>query len=190
VSEAERRKWETRYQAQGATSREPSALITALDDVLPRQGHALDLAGGSGRHAIWLAKRGLAVTLADIAPTAADLARAEAARAGVSLDTLVIDCEQEPLPPSPWDLILTFHYLHRPLFETLPQVLAPGGWLVVVQPTQKNLERHAHPSSRFLLDEGELPNLVRDLTVVRYEEGWSTEGRHEALLVARRTDPA
>lgn len=190
MSDAERQKWETRYQSEGVRLREPSALITALDEVLPRQGQALDLAGGTGRHALWLARRGLTVTLADISPTATALAAAEAQAAGLPLETRVIDCEAEGLPAGPWDLILTFHYLHRPLFAEFPKALAPGGWLVVVQPTLANLERHPHPGARFLLADGELPGLVQDLTVARYEEGWSAEGRHEARLVARRkADP-
>jgi hypothetical protein len=35
------------------------------------------------------------------------------------------------------------------------------------------------------LDEGELPALVEGLEVLRYEEGWLEEGRHEARVVAR-----
>jgi SAM-dependent methyltransferase len=186
MSDTDRQRWEARYQEQGVRVREPSGLITALDDLLPRSGRALDLAGGTGRHALWLARRGLDVTLADIAPTALTLAADEARAAGLALATVVGDVESDGLPAGPWDLILTCHYLHRPLFEQFPEALAPGGWLVVVHPTRTNLERHAQPGPRFLLDDGELPGLVPNLTVVRYEEGWSAEGRHEALLVARR----
>ena len=94
--------------------------------------------------------------------------------------------EHEPFPPGPWDLAVVVHYLHRPLLRALPIVLAPGGTLVVIQPTRTNLQRHAKPSERFLLEDGELPRLVSDLELLHYEEGWLDEGRHEAVLVARR----
>jgi hypothetical protein len=42
---------------------------------------------------------------------------------------LRVDFEVEPVPPGPWDLILVFHYLHRPLFEQFEGLLAPGGLL-------------------------------------------------------------
>jgi hypothetical protein len=37
-----------------------------------------------------------------------------------------------------------------------------------------------------LLAEGELRSLARELQVVHYEEGWLEDGRHDAVLVARR----
>ena len=42
---------------------------------------------------------------------------------------------------------------------------------------------------RHLLEDGELPGLVRGLEILKYEEGWTEEGQHEARLVARRTAP-
>lgn len=75
---------------------------------------------------------------------------------------------------------------HRPLLAALPAALAPGGWLVLAHPTGTNLERHARPPRPFLLEDGELPALVRGLEAIRSEEGWLEEGRHEARLVARR----
>jgi hypothetical protein len=52
-------------------------------------------------------------------------------------------------------------------------------------PTRSNLERHTRPDPRHLLEDGELPGLVPGLEIVRYEEGWTEQGRHEARLVAR-----
>jgi tellurite methyltransferase len=100
--------------------------------------------------------------------------------------TLETDLELEPFPAGPWDLIVSVCYLLRPLFAVYPRFLAPGGILAVVQPTKKNLERHDKPPADFLLDDGELPRLVSGLEVVHYEEGWLADGRHDAVIVARR----
>ncbi len=189
MSDDDRRKWDARWSERRAAepgAGEPSALVTELDPLLPRRGRALDLAGGAGRHAIWLARRGLDVLLADVSPVGLAIAADAAASSGVTLATLAIDLEQAPPPTGPFDLVLVFHYLDRELYRRLPATLAPGGLLVVVHPTRKNLERHPKPSARFLLEEGELPALVQGLETVRYEEGWLGEGRHEARLVARR----
>jgi hypothetical protein len=94
-----------------------------------------------------------------------------------------VDLEVAPLPPGPFALIVTIDFLSRPLFAAFPAALAPGGMLVVSQPTRRNLERHAHPSARFLLEEGELGALVGGLELVRYEEGWF-EDRHQARALA------
>ncbi|MDH3717764.1 MAG: class I SAM-dependent methyltransferase [Planctomycetota bacterium] len=190
MSDEDRKKWDAKYAQQDAVSSltaQPSLLLDQLDHILPRSGKALDVAGGAGRHAIWLAGRGLDVTLADISQAGLDIARARAAAEGVNIETLQIDLEFSPFPAGPWDLIVAIHYLYRPLFEIFPAALAPGGLLVCSQPTLSNLQRHPKPPARFLLQDGELPHLVRDLEVVHYQEGWLAEGRHEALLAARRS---
>jgi tellurite methyltransferase len=186
MSESDRQRWDAIYRERGPVLAPPSTLLTELDALLPRTGRALDLAGGSGRHALWLAGRGLETTLADISPAALDLARNAADAAGLRLHTLEIDLEESPLPPGPWDVVVSFHYLQRSLFGALPDLLAPGGLLVFVQPTRTNLQRHDRPPERFLLEDGELPRLVTGLDVLRLDEGWLAEGRHEARLVARK----
>jgi SAM-dependent methyltransferase len=188
MSDEDRQKWNARYRAGSHSSTEPLLLLTAAEAWLPRQGRALDLAGGTGRHALWLAKRGFDATLVDVSDVALGIARQRSQKADVSLATLQLDLEAEPPPPGPWDLIVIFHYLHRPLFAAMPALLAPGGVLVFVQPTLRNLERHARPPRPFLLEEGEAPRLVPALDIVHYEEGWLAEGRHDAFLVARRRD--
>ena len=179
----DRDKWNARWRERGEPG-EPSSVLAAIADLLPRAGRALDAAGGAGRHALWLAARGLSVTLVDVSDVAVDLAR----RAGVA-DARVWDLEEQGAPPGSWDLILSFHFLHRPLFPAYAAALAPGGTLVVVQPTKRNLERHPRPPAEFCLEEGELPRLVPGLQVLRYDEGWLEEGRHEARLVGRIPRP-
>ena len=186
MPEQDRQKWNARYADPTAAPSEPSRLVVALAAWLPRSGTALDLAGGAGRHAIWLAQRGLTVTLADVSETGLRLADERASAAGVRIATLPIDLETEPFPSGPWNLIFSFHYLWRPLFAAYPEALAVGGLLVVIQPTLRNLERHAKPPAPYLLEERELRTLTAGLELFRYEEGWLEEGRHEALLIARR----
>ena len=183
-------RWDARHRAH-VGPHEPSAFLRALDALLPRGGpgrpapRALDAAGGPGHDAVWLAERGLDVTLADVSPVALERAREAAATAGVALTLLEVDLEREPFPAGPFDLVVVQNFLWRPLFAAFPTALAPGGVLVYRQPTRTNLERNPAPSARFLLDDGELPGLVTGLAIVRSEEGWF-DGRHEARLVARK----
>lgn len=183
MPEADRQRWNTRYREQ-ATAREPSAFLRSLAGQLPTSGRALDVAGGPGHDALWLARRGLDVTLADISDVALERAAEAAREAGVALRCQRVDLEVEPLPPGPYALVVCQGFLWRPLFAQLPQVLAPGGLFVFAQPTRSNLERHPHPSARFLLEDGELPGLLQGLEIISFTEGWTEEGRHEARLVA------
>ena len=185
MAESDRERWDARYREGGEGSADPSPFLIALDAILPRQRRALDVAGGSGRNALWLARRGLDVTLADISSVALDLARARAEAERLPLHTIALDLESEPLPAGPWDVIVCVRFLWRPLFAEAAIALAENGLLVVAHPTRSNLLRHPRPGSHHLLDDGELPGLVSNLAVVSYEEGWRDD-LHEAQLVARR----
>ena len=180
-------KWDARYAERGPQARPPASFLELSSAHLPQAGRALDVAGGDGRNALWLAERGLGVTICDVSPEGLANAQALAAGRGLELETLALDLTSGDFPAGPFDLILSFHYLQRDLFPRTARALAPGGVLLFCQPTRSNLERHAHPSARFLLADGELATLIPEsLEVVSLEEGWLDEGRHEARLIARR----
>lgn len=189
MADADRERWDARWREKSAdVLAEPAAFVTGLAPWLPARGRALDVAGGAGRNALWLARRGLDVTLVDISPVACDLARAAAAHAGVALTCVALDLERDDPPAGPWDLVLVHHHLDRALLPRLAAALAPGGLLAFAQPTRRNLERHEHPSARFLLEEGELARLAAGLglELLVCDEGWRSESRHEAWLLARQ----
>ncbi len=184
----DQQKWNGKYQNAEGVPALPSAVLVGLADFLPMNGRAIDVAGGAGRNAIWLSQRGLDVTIADVSAIGLQLAAERASVAGVSLTPLQVDLEEEPFPTGPWDLIVSVCYLQRQLFSAYPRVLAPGGLLVVIQPTVTNLEKHDKPPRPFLLEVGELPRLVSGLEIVHYTEEWLDDGRHDAVVVARRPE--
>jgi SAM-dependent methyltransferase len=185
VADRDRERWNERYR-EAAPQPAPSSLFVESDALLPRSGRGLDLAGGTGRHALWMARRGLAVTLAEVSDVAAARAESLAAQEGLRLAHALLDLETEPFPQGPWDLIVCAYFLYRPLFQAAAQALAPGGVLAVVHPTLRNLARNPKPGAAYLLADGELPALVAGLEVVRFDEAWRANGQHEAWLVARR----
>jgi SAM-dependent methyltransferase len=185
MAEGDRERWNARYAEEGEPPA-PSAFLVSLDALLPTRGRALDVAGGSGRNALWLARRGLDVTLADVSDVGLEKAARAAAAAGVALATVRVDLEADPPPAGPWDLVVCTYFLHRPLLAAIPAVLAPGGLLVVAHATRTNLTRHPRPGPGHVLDDGELPRLIRGLAVLSSEEGWLESGRHEARILARR----
>ncbi len=185
MSAGDRERWNARYLSEGAPEA-PSPFVESLAPLLPPRGRALDAGGGAGRHALWLARRGLEVTLADVSDVALERAARAAAAEGLPLATARVDLELAPPPPGPWDVALCVYFLHRPLLGALASLLAPGGLLAVAHATRTFLERHARPGPDHVLEDGELRSLVPGLEIVRYEEGWLESGRHEARLVARR----
>ncbi len=185
MSEAERKHWDHRYRTEGARTNDPAAFLLEVAPRIPPRSRVLDVGGGNGRNAIWLARHGHDVTIADVSAEGLTLARSAAAAAGVSVATNRMDFDIDPMPPGPWDVIVDFHFIKRRLFPVFRQVIRPGGFLIFCRATLRNLERNDRPPRPFLLAEGEGWDLLEDFELVIAREGWSLEGRHEFEALAR-----
>jgi SAM-dependent methyltransferase len=72
-------------------------------------GRAIDLACGQGRNAVWLAKRGWAVTAVDFSSVGVRQARRLAAEHGVSVDWVQSDLLEYRSEPQAFDFALIFY---------------------------------------------------------------------------------
>jgi SAM-dependent methyltransferase len=151
---------------------EPSAWVRRWAPLVRAGGPVLDVACGSGRHALFFAARGHPVDAVD--RDAAAIA-ALAAQAGIS--TRCADIEDGPWPYAGcrYAAVIVTNYLHRPLFPALMAALAPGGVLIYETFAQGNEAwgRPANPD--FLLRRGELLDIVGDARVVAYEDWYVDE---------------
>lgn len=106
---------------------------------LPPGARVLDLGGGPGRYALWLAARGHRVTLADLAPALLTIARERAATAGLPLEEIVEAdaCDLGRWPAASFDAALALGpFYHLPdavdrarAASELARVVRPGGLL-------------------------------------------------------------
>ena len=156
---------------------EPAQLLVEnvdllLEDILP--GPVLDLACGSGRNGVYLARMGLEVTCADFSNVALEKARDLAEFHGVEIDLLQVDFEQEgvnPLSPAAYGAILVFRYLHRPLIPCIKKALRRGGLLIYETFTIEQPKFGKPRNPDFLLRPGELVEIFEDWEVIHYFEG-------------------
>jgi SAM-dependent methyltransferase len=163
----------------------PATWLVYHQHLLPRSGGALDVACGRGRHALWLAARGLVVHAIDRdAQAIADLNRVSSERA-LDIRPRVFDLEtgSPQLPERAFDLVVVFNYLHRPLFAALIAALRPGGLLIYETFTRAQAARGKPTNPAFLLEPGELRRLVEPLEVMAEREGTFGE-RDIASIVA------
>jgi len=165
----------------------PSGWLVSNASLAPRGARSLDVACGRGRHALFLASAGYSVTAIDRDPARVAALRALGRRLRLPLDAEVKDVEADAtaLGEDEWELVLVFHFLHRPLFPALVRALRPGGVLVYETFTtaQAAKGRPTHPDH--LLEPGELETLVEPLEVLRHREG-EFDGRCVASVVARK----
>ena len=136
--------WDRLYATEGTVwSLGPNRFVVEQTEGLP-PGRALDLAGGEGRNAIWLAQRGWSVELVEFSRIALDTARQRAEHAGVRIELTEADLTARPTL-QPADLVL-LAYLQLPrepstrATRSAAAAVGPGGMLLIVAHARRNLE--------------------------------------------------
>jgi SAM-dependent methyltransferase len=140
----QREDWNARHGEAGLLfGAEPNRFLVAEAAGLP-PGRALDLACGSGRNAVWLARQGWSVVAADFSEVAIEQARALAAERGVEVEWLEADVREWEPPARAFDLVVVL-YLQLPAEERGPimrraaEAVAAGGTMLVVGHHSDNL---------------------------------------------------
>lgn len=170
MSDDERQRWDERYATGEYVPR--SAPSPFLVEWLPRipVGRALDVATGTGRHALQLAEAGFEVDAVDISEVAVERARRSADERGLQVDWHVADLDADPLPGADYDLITVLRYRNEQLWPRLRDALAPDGWILVEHHLQTHLDVRGPSNPAFRLAPGELLTAFPGLRTVHYDE--------------------
>lgn len=164
-------KWNERHRERPPRDDPSPIVVDTVRNVAP--GRALDLACGTGRNALWLARNGWDVVAIDGSVEAIRILREGAA--GLPIDARVVDLECQPLAFSDasFDLVAIIHFLHRPLFAEVRRLVTTGGLFVAETRT-----RGINPA--YCVAPGELARTFADWEIVHSRENDVAE------FVARR----
>lgn len=165
----------------------PSAWLQRFAPLVRSGGSVLDLACGSGRHCRLFLELRHPVTAVD----------RDVSRLAPHPNLEVIEADLESGAPFPtqrrqFDGVVVTNYLHRPLFPDLLASVAPEG-LLLYETFARGNELFGRPSNPdFLLEPGELLEVVRGkLRVLAYEDLIVDHPRPAAVqrIAAQRTMP-
>jgi len=177
-------RWDAKYAGRlGRRWADPDAFVLqALAFLGVGAGRrALDLASGSGRHAIELARRGWKTSAWDVSGVGLGLLVERARQAGLGLQTRRLDLLGMDSPQEHFELVLSCDFLDRPLWRRLARWVRPGGHVLLVTFTQD--WPGDKPPAAYRLQRGELADGL---------PGFSTELLFErsgrAGILARRMD--
>lgn len=155
-------------------------------------GPALDVACGSGRHALAIARTGRTVDAIDRDPERCAQLAAEARRDNLRIRVVCADLEQMPLPVGRYAIVVDTLYLDRAFVPALVAALRPGGLLLFETFAFEQLATGHPRNPAFVLQPNELLRLASGLRVLAYHEGpVARHGRqvHLASLAARALGP-
>ncbi|NNF77633.1 MAG: class I SAM-dependent methyltransferase [Rhizobiales bacterium] len=160
--------------------------------LVPTGADVLDLACGTGRHTALFSASGFKVIAVD-----RDVSQLGSLSERKDVEAHQVDLEGEaswPFPNRTFGAIIVTNYLHRPLFAHLICGLKPGGVLIYETFAVGN-EQFGKPSNPdFLLEPGELMDVVAGkLAVVAYEHGVIHDPRSavvQRICAINRLEPA
>ncbi len=181
--------WDERYAAGKYSAAAPHKLLISLVKEL-KAGKALDLACGTGRHAVFLAENGWRVTAVDNSTVGIEIAKQRAKDKSLEMDFRLADLEKGEftIGENAYDLICDFYYLQRDLFAAMKAGLKTGGVIV----STIHIYGEDEKEGRFLLREGELKGFFEGFEILHYRETSLTDtdaGEHHrrtAEIIARK----
>ena len=152
-----------------------SPWIRRFSCLFPDGGTVLDLAAGAGRHSIWCLDQGLTVTAVDRVTEALETGRRANPARFSRLEIIQADLENGtpwPLSNRRFDGIIVVNYLWRPLFPLILDAFNDDG-ILLYETFASGHEALGKPSNPdFLLEPGELLDVVAGrLNVIAFEQG-------------------
>ena len=174
-SNDQRARWDLKYEQGLPSLTEPdpffiSAYERFVTPSLPKPGKALDLAGGLGRHALWLASRQWQVTVVELSDVAIGKLSQAALELNIKLELFAGDAAGYTFEPARFDLIVLFYHLDRSLFPRIVSALKPGGLLICKMSLRWDSRESSTTAGTDPLHRNELPSLVPELDVLHHEE--------------------
>jgi len=181
--------WDERYAKGKYSSAKPHKLLIESAEKL-KAGKALDLACGTGRHAIFLAEKGWRVTAVDNSSVGIEMAKQQANEKGLTIDFRIADLEKDEfqIEENAYDLICDFYYLQRGLFAEMKKGVTQSGIII----STIHIYGEGESEGRFLLREGELKAFFDDFEILHYHETPQTDtdaGEHHrrtAEIIAKK----
>jgi tellurite methyltransferase len=163
--------WDERYSRGEHATTEPSRLLVRAAEALA-PGRALDVACGTGRHAIFLAERGWQVTAVDASGVGIEMTEKRARARGVAIEAHVADLERGEfiIDAEAYDLICVFYYLQRDLWPQLHAGVRRGGTLVAAIHLIDESPEAQPMNPAFLLQPEELRAEFRSWEIKHYHE--------------------
>jgi 2-polyprenyl-3-methyl-5-hydroxy-6-metoxy-1,4-benzoquinol methylase len=142
---------------------------------------------GKGRNALYLAKHGFEVEGVDIDETSVKECREVASKRRLKIQAQVVDLTDYHVSPNTYNVILCFNYLQRDLIPQMKAGLKKGGVILFQTFLIDQHIKFGKPKHKeYCFEHNELLRFFQDFRVIFYKEGFVTEEKAVASLVAQK----
>ncbi|MGH7559591.1 MAG: class I SAM-dependent methyltransferase [Gemmatimonadales bacterium] len=149
----------------------PSSWFTWHAHRIRPGSRVLDLACGTGRHAIAAGQLGAKVTAVDRDAATLETGRREAKNRQLDVKFVAADLERDWPQLGTFDTVMVFNYLDRERMPRIAELIEPGGYLLLETFLEAQRAFGWGPESdAHLLRSGELSKLVVPLVIVHGRE--------------------
>jgi len=182
-------KWEAHHRAAPRPGAPEPSLIELMPLLPP--GIVLDVAAGTGRNALALARTGRQVVAADFSAIGLRVLREAAARERLPIHPVCTDLEGElPFAAESFDAVVNINFLERAPIPRLKNLLRVGG-MILFETFLIDQAATGHPRNpSFMLGHYELRQLLSEMELIRYREGLTVDSDNKsawrATALARR----
>lgn len=174
MSHQDKIKWDKKYQENFSLfeNREASDnLIKNIDKVSGKK--ALDVACGTGRNSIFLAKNGFEIDALDISHIALDTLKS---RDFQNISCRLVDLDNCEIVENYYDLIVMTNFLDRNIIPKLKNALKAKGILFIETYMEDEMNEKTSSNPNFLLKKGELKTFFNDkFEILEYDEFFNDE---------------
>ena len=167
--------WDEKYSQDAGSPKEPSVFLKNHLHRLSR-GKALDLAMGTGRNSIFLAKHGYAVDGVDFSEVAIEKVNSFAQKDSLPIHLERADLTHYQIAEKNYDLIINFYFLERALFPMMEKGLKKNGMLLFETYTVEQARYGRPRNPDYLLRPNELLKSFHNLNIIYYHERLEQEG--------------
>ena len=186
MSDADQARWDERYRA-ASPDWNPAPLVVQFAPPASPGAQALDVACGAGRHSLYLASLGYAVTAVDISAVALERLALEANRRGLGDRVHPFHADLDVWRPAPatYNLVLQIAFFDRVLLPAVVGSVRPDGCLMLEVFNQRRLVTHPGFNADFAARPGELVALCAAWTILHHDEHAGDHGDRSQLVAVK-----
>ena len=182
-------KWDRKYlRREHRNELTPDPLLVEYSDLFDATHTVIDLACGTGRNAVYLAKLGCFTVALDCSREALRLCQKFAQESDVQIHAVAADLNETRLPAESTDAIVCFNYLNFELVDNLQAALRPGGVLMMKTFNQNFLNVNPCFNPDYVLKPGDLINLLDKLQIVALDDECVPDSNTKSFIIARKPD--